>query len=80
MLEALGIDLREPFSPEEMNYCCGGGGGVLDNERAAPLRYKRVRPQARQVEATGRGHFVTTCATCRVQFERGAHFKWDNSP
>lgn len=78
VLEALGLDLREPFSPEEMNWCCGGGGGVIDIRRADELRYKAFDIKKRQLEATGADKLVTTCASCRRQFDdAGAHFKWD---
>jgi len=59
-------------------YCCGGGGGVIANARAKPLRYKVFELKQRQVEATGARHFVTSCGQCRLTFSAGAkHFNWD---
>jgi Fe-S oxidoreductase len=59
-------------------FCCGGGGGVVSNQRATPLRHKVFEMKQQQVEATGAEHFVTACGQCRITLEMGArHAKWD---
>ena len=81
ILAALGYELREMEDHGSFSYCCGGGGGVLANERAAPLRERVFDLKRRQVEATGAEHFITSCGQCRVTFERGAKaVNWDKSP
>ncbi|MDE2453577.1 MAG: (Fe-S)-binding protein, partial [Burkholderiales bacterium] len=59
-------------------YCCGGGGGVVSNTRATPLRHKVFELKKQQIEATGAKRFVTSCGQCRITFEQGAqHAHWD---
>ncbi len=72
ILRALGMDLHELEDHGEEAFCCGGGGGVLANTRAEPLRLKAFELKKRQVEATGADRFVTSCGQCRLQFDRGA--------
>ena len=72
LLEALGVDLVEMESHGATNFCCGGGGGVMLIERAAPLRQRAFEIKMRQVDDTGAGSVVTTCDSCRTNFIRGA--------
>jgi Fe-S oxidoreductase len=78
VLAALGFELHELKDHGRFAYCCGGGGGVVSNVRAAPLRAKVFEIKKAQVEATGAKHFVTACGQCRITLEMGAkQAKWD---
>lgn len=78
ILKALGTELRELENHKEASFCCGGGGGVLANARAAPLRLEAFGIKRRQVDATGADHFITSCGQCRLQFDRGTEATgWD---
>jgi Fe-S oxidoreductase len=78
VLEALGLELRETADSGDLNFCCGGGGGVIANHRADALRYKAFEIKMRQLDATGAEMRVTSCANCRQSFDDGrAHFHWD---
>jgi Fe-S oxidoreductase len=78
VLEALGVELREMEPGKGLNWCCGGGGGVVTIHRADPLRYKVYQLKMEQIEKTGAEVAVTTCANCRQTFDDGqAHFKSD---
>jgi Fe-S oxidoreductase len=78
VLAALGFELVELPDHGVNGYCCGGGGGVVSNPRAAPLRQKVFELKQRQIDATGAQHFVTSCGQCRITFEQGAHkAQWD---
>ena len=72
ILKALGMSLHELEDHAEEAFCCGGGGGVLANARAEPLRLKAFDLKRRQVDATGAERFVTSCGQCRLQFARCA--------
>jgi Fe-S oxidoreductase len=72
VVAALGFDLRELKDHGVLGYCCGGGGGVVSNQRAAPLRHKVFEIKRAQVEATGAERFVTACGQCRITLEMGA--------
>lgn len=78
VLTALGFELIELQDHGLTGYCCGGGGGVVSNQRAAPLRHKVFELKKQQIEATGAAHFVTSCGQCRITFEMGArNAHWD---
>lgn len=81
VLAALGFDLRELAHHGLEALCCGGGGGVVSNVRATPLRHKVFELKRREVDATGAERFVTSCGQCRITLEQGArHAHWDKSP
>ncbi len=67
IIRALGMDLRELDPHGVEAFCCGGGGGVLANARAAPLRQKVFENIKKpEVEATGAQHFATSCNICEL--------------
>lgn len=55
----------------EMNWCCGGGGGVSSNERAEPLRLKVFDVKKRQLDEINVTTLVTSCSNCRHMLEDG---------
>lgn len=78
VLAALGFTLVELEDHGLTGYCCGGGGGVVSNQRAAPLRAGVFAMKRRQIDATGAKRFVTSCGQCRITLETGARIaKWD---
>ncbi|MDP3083275.1 MAG: (Fe-S)-binding protein [Rubrivivax sp.] len=80
VLKALGMELIEMKDHGLTGYCCGGGGGVVSNLRAAPLRHKVFEMKKAQVEATGAQRLVTSCGQCRITLEMGAkNAHWDKS-
>jgi Fe-S oxidoreductase len=80
VLAALGADLRETFPTKGTNWCCGGGGGVVDVPGAASLRRKVFQLKMNQIDATAADVPVTTCSTCRRSFDDGgANVHWDKS-
>lgn len=72
VLRALGFTLKELPDHGVGGLCCGGGGGVVSNVRAAPLRQKVFEIKRAQVESTGAERFVTSCGQCRITLEMGA--------
>ncbi len=78
VLEALGTELKELENHGNLAWCCGGGGGVVSNTRADPIRFKAFQLKQREVENAGAERFVTACGQCCITLEQGAkHFKWD---
>ncbi len=81
LMKAMGVDLHEMKNHGGFSFCCGGGGGVLDIERAAPLRYRAMENKLREIDDTGAQTFLTSCSDCRRTFDDAqAHFKWEKSP
>ena len=54
-----------------MNWCCGGGGGVSANERADELKLTAFNKKKAQLQALGVDTLVTACANCRLTLEEG---------
>jgi Fe-S oxidoreductase len=81
LMKAMGIELHEMKNHGGFSFCCGGGGGVLDIERAAPLRYRTMENKLREIDDTGADTFVTSCSDCRRTFDDArAHFNWQKRP
>jgi len=58
-----------------LNYCCGGGGGVLATTPLAPDRLAKGEVKARQIESTGAKIVATACHTCVDQLnELNRHY------
>ena len=55
----------------DMNWCCGGGGGVSSNERADELRLRVFSAKKRQLDAVNPTGLVTACSNCRHMLEDG---------
>ncbi|MBE7420293.1 MAG: (Fe-S)-binding protein [Ideonella sp.] len=80
VLAALGFELHELPDHGVTGICCGGGG-VVSNLRAAPLRQRVFELKRAQVDATGAEHFVTSCGQCRITLEMGARqAQWRTAP
>jgi Fe-S oxidoreductase len=81
LMKAMGVDLHEMKNHGGFSFCCGGGGGVLDIERAAPLRYRTMENKLREIDDTGAQTFLTSCSDCRRTFDDAqAHFTWNKTP
>ncbi len=78
VMKALGLDLKELADAGAVGWCCGGGGGVVSNKRADPIRYRAFELKRRQVEDANAERFVTACGQCRITLNLGANkYKWD---
>ena len=71
LLKQVSSDFREMTPSGEMNWCCGGGGGVSAIEEAEELRYKAFHRKSEQVNDLGVNVLVTACANCRNVIEEG---------
>ncbi|MCW9013507.1 MAG: (Fe-S)-binding protein [Gammaproteobacteria bacterium] len=71
LLNMVAADFREMDEHGVMNWCCGGGGGVSANERAADWQLIAFNKKKSQVQALGVNTMVTACANCRMVLEEG---------
>jgi Fe-S oxidoreductase len=81
LMQAMGVEVHEMKNHGGFSFCCGGGGGVLDIQRAAPLRYRAMENKLREIDETGAQTFLTSCSDCRRTFDDARnHFNWDKEP
>lgn len=78
LLQNFAKDFREMTPSGNLNWCCGGGGGVQAIARAADLRHKVFKIKMDQVEKTGAKTMVSACSNCRLTMDESkAHWKWE---
>ena len=81
LMKAMAVDLHELKNHGGFSFCCGGGGGVIDIERAAPLRYRTMENKIREIDDTGAATLLTSCSDCRRTFDDAqVHFGWNKTP
>lgn len=67
LINAVASDFRE-FSPNrELNWCCGGGGGLIAVPEMKPVRMRAGRKKVEQIQKTGARWVVTACENCKTQ-------------
>ena len=71
LLDMVAPNFVELPESAEMNWCCGGGGGVSSNERANELRLQVFSAKKRQLDAARPEGLVTACSNCRHMLEDG---------
>jgi Fe-S oxidoreductase len=67
LIRAVATDLRELTPNRELNWCCGGGGGMIAEPEMQEVRIRAGRPKAEQIRQTGAQWVVTTCENCKTQ-------------
>ena len=71
LLNMVASNFVDMHDHREMNWCCGGGGGVSAIERAEELRLKVFKRKKSQLEELNVDTLVTACANCRLVMEEG---------
>ncbi len=71
LLEPIAENFVEMTDHGNMNWCCGGGGGVSSNERAEELKLTVFNRKKSQIEEIGVDTVVTACSNCRMVMEDG---------
>lgn len=78
ILDGFATEFHEMTPTAEMNWCCGGGGGVQAMSRASELRNKAFKIKLDQIEGTGTKTLVSACANCRLTMDESTQYwKWD---
>jgi Fe-S oxidoreductase len=71
LLKMIAKNFVEMEDAGQMNWCCGGGGGVSAIEEGHELRTKAFNRKKTQLEALKIEKLVTACANCRIVMEEG---------
>ena len=80
VIDGLGAELIEMQDTKGLNWCCGGGGGVVTIHRADTIRYQAFQIKMKQIDDTGAEMLVSSCSNCRQTFDDGQdHFHWDKT-
>jgi Fe-S oxidoreductase len=66
VISQLAGDFVELKPNREMNWCCGGGGGLVAMGEM-DFRMKSARVKVEQIQATGAGMICTICENCHSQ-------------
>jgi Fe-S oxidoreductase len=69
MIQAVATDFRELAPNRELNWCCGGGGGLIAEPEMQQVRMKAGRPKVDQIRESGAQWVATTCENCKTQLE-----------
>jgi Fe-S oxidoreductase len=68
LIRSVSTNLRELNPNRDLNWCCGGGGGLIAAmEEMDEIRLKAGRPKAEQIRETGAEWVVTACENCKTQ-------------
>jgi Fe-S oxidoreductase len=69
LINAVATDFREFTPSRELNWCCGGGGGLIADTDMFDLRMRGGQPKVQQIRQTGAEWVVTACENCKTQLE-----------
>ncbi|MFZ5916189.1 MAG: (Fe-S)-binding protein [Chloroflexota bacterium] len=69
LIDAVATDLRELAPTRELNWCCGGGGGLIAAPEMKEVRMQGGKPKVEQIRKSGAQWVVTACENCKTQLE-----------
>ncbi|HHS97962.1 MAG TPA: (Fe-S)-binding protein [Chloroflexi bacterium] len=67
LIQSVATDFRELTPNRELNWCCGGGGGLVAAPEMKEVRMKAGRKKVEQIQRTGAKWVVTACENCKAQ-------------
>ncbi|HID62849.1 MAG TPA: (Fe-S)-binding protein [Anaerolineae bacterium] len=67
LIRAVATDFRELTPNRALNWCCGGGGGLVADPEMYDLRMRVGRPKAEQIRQTNAQWVITACENCKTQ-------------
>jgi len=76
LINAVASDFRE-FEPNRtLNWCCGGGGGLIAVPEMNETRMQAGRKKVEQIRQTEAQWVVTACENCKTQLaDLSDHFE-----
>ena len=67
LIHAIATDFRELTPNRELNWCCGGGGGLIAEPDMKEVRMQAGQPKADQIRQSNAQWVVTACENCKTQ-------------
>ncbi|MEO0185641.1 MAG: (Fe-S)-binding protein [candidate division WOR-3 bacterium] len=67
LIRVVATDFIEMTPNRELNWCCGGGGGLIAEPEMKEIRMRAGRKKVEQIRRTGARWVVTTCENCKTQ-------------
>lgn len=67
LINSVATDFRELTPNRELNWCCGGGGGLIAAPEMKEVRMKAGLKKVEQIQRTGAKWVVTACENCKTQ-------------
>jgi len=67
LIRAVATDFRELNPNRALNWCCGGGGGLIAEPKMREVRMRAGWPKVEQIRQTGAKWVVTACENCKTQ-------------
>lgn len=67
LLHSVAKDFRELKPNRELNWCCGGGGGLIAEPEMKETRMKAGMKKVEQIQKSGAKWVVTACENCKTQ-------------
>ena len=69
LITSVSTDYRELQPSRELNWCCGGGGGLIADTDMFETRMRGGLPKVEQIRDSGAQWVVTACENCKTQLE-----------
>jgi Fe-S oxidoreductase len=69
LINAVATNFQELSPNRELNWCCGGGGGLIADMDMFDVRMKGGLPKVQQIRQSGAQWVVTACENCKTQLE-----------
>ncbi len=67
LIKAVATEFQELNPNRALNWCCGGGGGLIAAPEMKEVRMQAGRPKVEQIRQTGAQRVVTACENCKTQ-------------
>jgi len=76
LIRAVAREFRELNPNRALNWCCGGGGGLIAAPEMQEVRMQAGQPKVEQIRRTGAQWVVTACENCKTQLtDLNAHYE-----
>ena len=69
ILKHVAEDFREMTPSKELNFCCGGGGGLVAVPELKEIRLRAGEVKVKQIKETGTKLVSTACENCKTQLK-----------